>query len=483
MMYAFAFRSSPHFIRQLGCWIGAGLIAGLLCSQTLADPGPGSEPPPVNSPGADPYQAMPELDNAFQHWSNAFYSAYIQRSSQAQAEHIRDLAGILSPANADQAMQAIARVKTNLSTVKAHFTTPEFVEVLRLLYQYNETATLKSITDFILEHGDPPVRSQNYFLLAKYYNARRQWDGVIAALNQVQRQHLSVADAQYADLLTGYAWQAQRKHRDATRYYQRIPASSPYYPHARLNEGTAYLRQGWWTEAHMEFERAINGERVDPEFKNRTYVVLGHSQLHHEFYRDARNTLRKVALDSAHANKALMGLGVAAAYQQDFAGALNAFTLLSHKPEVDLSVDEAFLLIPPVHHQMGNLVAAGEAYQKAIRHYEQRLKALEQARTSLSDSSSEPVPTLLARMDARADELYGEPHLIPPYMLDNYQQLLVMLNVAPTDALRQDGARLERSYQSVLKDLVKQNIGLRAEMLESYLSQARYGLAQIYDNL
>lgn len=425
---------------------------------------------------------MPELDSAFQHWSSRFYQAYVAQHDLARSENMRLLTAGLPPANPEQTIVAIAQIKANLPVVLKHFTTPEFVEILRLLYQHNETATLKAITDFIAEEGDPPVRSQNYFLLAQYYQARRQWDGVVASLAQVRRPHLSAGDAQYADLLHGYAWQAQRKHRNATQYYQRIPARSPYFVHARLNEGTAYLRQGWWTEAHLEFEQVLKAEQVDAEFKNRTYVVLGYSQLHHEFYRDARNTLRKVSLDSAHTNKALMGLGVAAAYQEDHAGALNAFVLLSRKEDVDLSVDEAFLLIPPVHQQMGDLVAAGDAYQAAIRHYQQRLQVLQKARESLVQTGDTPVPTLLAQMDARGGELYGEQNLIPAYMLDNYQLLIAMKPRAPESRLRDDAEILELSYQRVLKDLVRQNISLREAMLESYLSQARYGLAQIYDN-
>ena len=330
------------------------------------------------------YAKIPGLDEAFQTESNEFYKQYLKQG-KAQTWSSLDNFPLEAQSLAPEAkIKVIADIKKNLDKVCKKYLSKAHAVAAGLLYGNNETATLRDLTDCVNAKADPVAKAENYFLLAKYYYQRKNWQGVLAALSKVDIKHLSIADGHYSELLEGYALQAQKKHRQAINIYKRIPPSSPYYTHAKINEGTAYLRQGWWTEAHHEFKQAIsaNTHAQTRDLTNRVYVTLGFSQLHHEFYRDARDTLRNVSLDSDYTNRALMGLGLAAAYQEDYSGALNAFNRLATNNQVDLSVDESFLLVPNTYEELGDQDKAAEAYLKAIEFYKTRIQTLKIARAT-----------------------------------------------------------------------------------------------------
>ncbi len=429
------------------------------------------------------YAKMPGLDEQFQSLSNEFYTHQIRQIKIEKWDSVTGLplnAESLSPA---MKIKIIAGIKNNLALVCDKYLSDEHGVAVRLLYANNETATLRSLTDCVNKKGDPVAKSENYFLLAKYYYARKNWKGVHAALAKLDIKDLSVPNGHYAELLKGYVLQAQKKHRDSVKIYKRIPSSSPYYVYAKLNEGTAYLRQGWWTEAHHEFKQAIanNTSRQNQDFTNRIYVVLGFSQLHHEFYRDARDSLRNVSLDSAYTNRALMGLGLAAAYQEDYKGALNAFNRLATNHQVDLTVDESYLLVPNTYEELGDVERASEAYLKAINFYKNRIQTLSLAKVQLNKNSKLPAPEVIQNLESRADELYGATNLIPEYMVNNYHMIYAMKAENTSKKITRALSQLEAKYDGTLKQLIQTNITLRESILNSYLSQAKYGVAKLYD--
>lgn len=440
--------------------------------QTRAD-----DSAPLDQADQDTFRDLPRLDSEYQTVLNEYLK-------QHQAPAFNDLPALAQAVEqAPTPMLGSVLIRNNLPLVLDNARSAEFSALLAYLYDANDTATLNTLTKRINKMAGSSAASQNYFLLAKYYYQRAHWQGVRAALSKVDTKDLTIGDAQYYDLLMGYALQALKKHRQAAKSYQRVPENSPYYAYAKLNQGTAFLRQGWWSEAHLEMEAAIQslGAKADVNFRDRLLVVLAYSQLNYEFYRDARETLRRVSLESKYTNKALMGLGLAAAHQKDFNGAINAFKLLSQKKPADLSVDEAHLLLAYAVVETGDKPSAEIIYQKSINHFQKKINTLKQLLTSLEQSSVESVSAMIKSMDSRADEIYGNQDLIPDYFLANYQALGEMQrNPLPAD-LRENVATLQRAYEYQLKSLVSTNLNLRKSMLESYLSQAKYGKAKLYD--
>jgi tetratricopeptide (TPR) repeat protein len=420
------------------------------------------------------------VDLAYQEFSDRWFSLSVKKNPPAKVANLGDLAAQVHLASPPQ---GVALIRANIDLVRAHVTKPEFEELLAYLYEMNDTATVQLLTDHLKKTGGSAL-SYNYFLLAQYYEQRQNWQAVQGALSKINIRDLRTGDAHYYQLLMGYALQNLKDHRKSVQYYQQIPSSSPYFAHAKLNEGTANLRQGWWTEAHLEFERAIQfltEHPRDEDLRNRLLVVLGYSQLHYEFYRDARNTLRKVAVNSSSSNKALMGIGLAAAYQKDFAGAANAFRLLAEKPTSDLSVDEAFLLLPYAQEETGNKEAAGLAYQKAIDHYQRKLEQLHRLQDGILTANQNNLLKGVEDAEVRSAEIFGGSAAVPGYLQKNFANLLQMPPLPGETDLEKAAQDLRQRYQTYLRDTIAHNIEARRAMLDSYLSQAKFGMAKLYD--
>ena len=430
--------------------------------------------------GDDPYAQLPKLDSDFQ----TLLNDYLGQQGRLKTPSFSNLEQLwLAVEQTPNSIQGCSLIRENLALLIDHFYEKSFPSILDYLYKANDTAAIKKITDAIKTSSDPVAASQNYFLLAQYYYGRNNWKGVIAALKQVNTKDLSIGDTHYFDLLMGFALQQLKEHRKAANFYKHIPASSPYFAHAKLNQGTAYLRQGWWSEAHLELDAAIDSldTNEDQEFKDRLLVVLAYSQLNYEFYRDARKSLRRVSIDGKYTNKALMGLGLAAAYQEDFTGAINAFSILSKKAPADLSVDESLLLLSYALVETGNKPKAEQSYQMAINHYQTKIQVINQELTRFNQTLSTNLSERIAQLNGRADEIYGNSNLIPTYFLNNYDAILLMQKENNVRKFDKSIVELKRNYEIQLNKLVKTNLELRKTMLTSYLSQAKYGKAILYD--
>ncbi len=447
----------------------------------------GTIPPLVAAPASGPTEAakvvdeLEAADQQYQQFLDQFYRQYLKNRESAPAPSIQVLAQVVESASV---LDAIAIIRRNQDLLLQNASQKEFNRILEFLYRNNDTATVKALTDALRERKESAALSYNYFLLAKYYESRHNWQGVQGALSRVDLRELNLSDHHYYHLLMGYALQNLKQHRQALKFYQEIPPTSPYFSHVKLNEGTAFLRQGWWTEAHIEFEKAIKAldqSKEDTELRNRILVVLGYSQLNYEFYRDARETFRRVALDSGAMNKALMGIGLAAAYQKDFASAANAFRILAEKKPSDLSVDEAYLLLPVALTEAGDGAAAAIAYQQAIHHYETKIQDLQALQARLKASDFDVSLQTIRELDSRAEEIYGGQRGLPEFLLNNYQNLLALRDVSAAQGLGGQFTALHEDYKKRLQRITHTNVDSRLGMLNSYLSQAKFGMAQLYD--
>jgi len=360
----------------------------------------------------------------------------------------------------------------------------DFQALLQILYDANDHYGIEKVNHMVKQHFDEIKVSISYFMRAKFLFDRGRWAELKKILVLIDDKSLQLGDSHYLYLMSAYLLQETKHHRKSVKIYDRIPQDSPYYPTARLNIGTAYLRQGWWTDANLEFKKSIDelvrrGEEND--FINRVLVVLGYSQLHYEFYRDARNTFRRVELGSDYANKALMGLGLAAAHQEDFAGALNAFRRLAQMEIKDTNVDESYLLLPYGFQELNDVKKAAKAYEDAINYYELRLLEVSSVASKLGAASIEYVPDLVAKLNQSAKVYYLSDQVVSSVFLSNYSLLLDMTGKSKSKKIDRRTKALILEYNNSLKKAVSGNIKQRETVLQSYLSQAKFGVAKLYD--
>lgn len=399
------------------------------------------------------------------------------------------------------AIEQISKSKNNeflrkdISSIYAEFyklSAENPIEALVILYRYKEvllnsgdSSEVKDLikeclklqnsrfVEILLEDFE---RNSDYYAaavikleLADYYAKSLQWENVIKQFKDEEIfQQLSEEQSASARLLWGVALQKLKKHREAIVVYEKIPPTTSSYSLSRLNVGTAYLRQGWWTDAKIAIEKStLMDKKIVSNLEYRMYTVLGFSQLEFGFYRDARNNFRKVALDSPFTNKALLGLGLSAMHQKDYQGALNAFGRLRNMPIIDMTVAEAHLLYAFTLQQISQVDAAILAYQDAINFYQNCLDNSHQ----LSDLNSTKFVRKENNDDLQLRNLKNKKNLVekliimnlPTNNLDNLRHLNTLINVA---------------YSNRYKELIDTEVN----QLNSYLSQSKFGLASLYDN-
>lgn len=307
--------------------------------------------------------------------------------------------------------------------------------------------------------------------LARFYAANERWENVIQLFtDDAIFEQLSKNDLGEAYVLWGTALQKQKKHREAIRIYEKVASDSRHFRIAQLNLASAFLRQEWWTDAHAAIHAALkeNSKKRD-ELDYRLFTMLGYSQIQFGFYRDARESFRNVAVSSGYAQRALLGLGIAALHQQDFIGALNAFDKLRALPKQDMSATEAYLLSAFTLRQLEQFDAATGRYQEAIDYY-QTLSS--QIAAQLESNNGAAIHFL--RAEHNTDKtLVNNARKIA--LLDGLSKSVAGNDSAGIGILR---SKLNNTSAQRTRDLLREE----KTAIDSYLSQSRFGLASLYDH-
>ena len=213
---------------------------------------------------------------------------------------------------------------------------------------------------------------------------------------------------------------------------------------------------------------------------NRLFVVLGYALLQQEYFRDAREAFRNVESSSTYTNRALFGIALAAISQGDHQGGLNAVNILKKREINDLSRDEAYLLLPYIFERLNRLLLIEGSFVEATNHFQARLLQLEVLKNRPLD------PALLHLLESGklilGDHEFNFIQLYPAYLITNRHNL-GQLSIEITDLeLSAKINKLIDQYDELLSDIVLSLIDQQIAYINSYLNQARYGLARHYDN-
>lgn len=373
-------------------------------------------------------------------------------------------------------------IYNNLQTFTKHPGHSAVVQYIDNLLRKNERRLAEEIYGLIENTGDQTNLPYLNFTFAKYHARHRQWQQVNQLLEDVFTE-LSGDDVNYAYLLQGSALQHLKQHRKSVDSYSNIPISSPYYSHAQLNIALANIRQGWITEARTTIENIIpiSKDRQTHELTNRIYLILGYSLLQKEYYRDARKAFRSISLDSEYANRALMGISLTAISQGDYVGGLNAVIRLKQKQGQDLSDDEAFLVAPYIYEKLEQPLSIEGSFSESIDYYQTRLlqlNALKHQQLDFNQLQLEEKSGDLMLDNIRFN--FGQKY--PLYLLTNRHNLGRLAATTSTADLVGKIESLSRQYDRLLSEIVISLIDQRIQFINSYLNQARYGLARHYDN-
>ena len=331
---------------------------------------------------------LESLDKSLHQFSSRFYTKLVRTDNSSKADSIGALVQTIDRyQEQNQWVSATAAIINNMALVEQNIDTTPIIKICSVLFEANEWNTASLLYKKVKKQGDKSLVSNVSLSLAKYYFSRNQWQETIGIVDSISSD-LPPEDYHNALLVRGISLQRLQKHRTALEQYTKIPPGSRYYVAARLNMAIANIRQDWWTDAHTIINDLLNdkGLASDDELTDRLYIVLGYSLIQQQYYRNSRDAFRNVRLDGKYTNKALLGLALTAAYQEDYVGALNAIKVLKASKTRDLPVDEANLLLPYFYERLKQLSTASAGYIEAIKYYEVRAQDIKAAMSGDSDA-------------------------------------------------------------------------------------------------
>ena len=420
------------------------------------------------------------LDEEFQQLVNDYY-----KDNRSQIEVIDDInlltADFDQLNSQQQPASAYQLVFANLKTISENSDHPSIPQLVGHLLSDNQRLLAELIYDQVENTGDESSLNNLNFVFARYYAQHRQWQRVENFIKD-SFDDLVGSNSDYAYLLQGTALQHLKQHRKSVESYANVPVSSPYYLHARLNTALASIRQGWITEARQIIEPLLadNPDKSN-ELINRIYLVLGYALLQKEYYRDARKSFRQISRDSQYANRALMGISLAAISQGDYVGGLNTVTVLKQGKGNDLSSDEAYLVMPYIFEKLDQPLSISSSFSESVDHYQSRLLQLSAIRNSPLNFDTLKLEAITG--DLTLDGIrFNFSRQYPGYVLQNRRFLGQLLVSESSTKHGNRIATLINKYDQILTDIVFRLIDQRKQFVSSYLNQSRYGLARHYDN-
>lgn len=379
--------------------------------------------------------------------------------------------------------QTLALISQRIGELEEHVSDVRFSVVVSFLLEHGFESAATTFLKAAEQPGSDYSLATIRLAFAHHYTQQKRWDDALLQLSQIAiNTMLAPVDADHANLLYGLSMQGQKRHREAVEYYQRIEPDSPHYWLAQLNTALAYIRQDWWTDAQLAIERALPPDtQLADDRSDRLYTVLGYSQIQYGFYRRARNSFRQVRVDGPFANRALLGLGIAALHQEDVVGAINAFDHLKIGNANDISVAESYLLSAFASAQVGRTTSASAAYAEAIAFYQAYLTRLEATVGQIRQNAEQPFTSFdnpadlfifMSQEDAAALMLWHH----------RLQLLEHVRSGIKNEQTRGNLLTLIKEVNSFTRELALGALDVRRRIIESYLNQANFGLAALYDS-
>jgi len=435
------------------------------------------------------YSQLQAIDLEHQRFSSLFHRAILRQTGEKLTTYksVKPLEKSVNT-HMQQGREILAAnlIIKNIPMLRNNYDNFEIYSFIKILLDRNEWHSAKLLLDLLEEEGDRTLVSNAAYLFAVFAFHRNNWQQTLEHLDGTITD-LPGEDFHHALLIKGIALQHKEQHRQSIMEYKNIPADSKYYVSAQLNMAIANIRQGWWSDGHLLLASALKHPYTlgHEESINRLYLAMGYSFLNQEYYRNSREAFRNIGQHSQYANQALLGLALTAANQEDYIGALNAVRILKEKKTRDLSVDEAYLLMPYFYEKLKQNTTASAGYTEAISYYQGRIseiKSILQSGDNFNSNSFKIHPVVELVVDNNKinfSSRYPDFFITSYSKIESYKPHLARLN---NKKLNKIYALLKAEYEVNIKKMFHEILNIRIEQLNSYMDQSRYGVARLYDN-
>ncbi len=247
----------------------------------------------------------------------------------------------------------------------------EEAEVLRggILLSYGLQREAADIFNRLIALGaSPPTRDRAWFYLSKISYQRgylAEAEGAIARIGNALPANLK----EERGLLQANLLMARADYAAAATVLGAMDLKAPGARYARFNLGVALMKSNQVTAGTKLLDELGRAPAEDEEFRSlrdRANVALGFSAMADKQPKLARTYLERVRLKSQQANKALLGLGWAAASMKDPKLALVPWLELAQRDLNDTAVLEAQIAVPYAYAELGANTQSAERYTRAI---------------------------------------------------------------------------------------------------------------------
>jgi hypothetical protein len=360
-------------------------------------------------------------------------------------------------------------------------------------------------------------RDRAWLYLAKARYQRGEFDDANDALRRVGGGLATTDQDQFQELQANLLM-VRGKYAEAARLLSPARDDDESTPglYARYNLGVALIRSGERVRGLETLdELGVDASRRPDELalKDRANLDLGIQALRDHAPDRAQFVLERVRLDGPYAEPALLAYGWAAHQQGKDGTALAAWRRLTDKNTSTPAVIEARLAIPLVLAAAGSPAQALDSYGRALVGFQAQLDRIDGAMTAIrngawidqaadaqdpqvqapvSEWAVELAPVLASTSVQTVMQGYRDIRFLDRRFAQ-WADRLQEINLAGDDATRRDALRhrLDEQRQSYVSILAAQKAELTAlalaqlqeqkESLQDYGNQARFGVAQLYD--
>ena len=360
---------------------------------------------------------------------------------------------------------------------------------------------------------------QLWFYLAKTQYQRGDIAATKACLAQI-RTHLGPLQ-QDRSLLEALVRMQEKQFRPAVDILKRLANDQNWSAFSRYNLGVALAKLGRKEDSIDFLEKVGNLKDTDDvrsALKDKANVTLGYIFLQDHNPERARNFFKQVQLNGPLSNKALLGLGWAYSDLNKHKNSLVAWMELAKRDKSDPSVMEALVATP---YAFGKLNANKQSltyYQDAITTLNNENKQIDALINSIREGTAfKELLQQQADNQANTVELLSLPQVPGKHYLanifssneflaayKNYKDLTFLsgkldewvgrinkyegVSATFRDAYMErivkqqtETANTKKEIEDYLKQLAIDNLELQKKIVTKYVNQARFSVAQIYD--
>jgi hypothetical protein len=293
---------------------------------------------------------------------------------------------------------AIARLDTELGQHRGldeperdslyfHINQAEFaVGDFELAYRMHHRAG-RAIRAVIEGNVEDPVRNEAVYRLARIYFQKDQPVNALHAVDSIQGEVPREIQSDVA-FLRANILMANGRFAEAAEILEKLQGEKKLEGFSTYNLGIALIKDNRVTEGRQYLDRAgqiRNGDPVTLAIRDKSNLVFGTKLLEEQNYEQAGLVLDRVRLTGPFSNRALLGAGWAAAFEERYERALVPWTILVKREVTDAAVQEAMLAVPYAYGKLDVHSKAALMYGSALERFSAEIDTLSESIKSIRE--------------------------------------------------------------------------------------------------